>query len=59
MSHPLNSYSIDTISILDEMGIQCGFRSNMITNEHPSILGSPDLEIPREDSSNLKAMLKQ
>jgi peptidoglycan/xylan/chitin deacetylase (PgdA/CDA1 family) len=58
MSHPLNSYSIDTISILEELGVYCGFRSNMVVDQKSELLGASDLEIPREDSSNLKAMLK-
>ena len=57
MSHPLNSYSLDTISILDEMGINCGFRSNMIVANDNNPIRLKNLEIPREDSSNLKALL--
>jgi hypothetical protein len=59
MSHPLNSYSLDTISILDEMGINCGFRSNMLATNDNNLIRSKsnNLEIPREDSSNLKALL--
>ena len=57
MSHPLNSYSLDTISILDEMSINCGFRSNMIVTNDNNPIRLNNLEIPREDSSNLKALL--
>ena len=56
MSHPINSYSLDTISILDEMGIKCGFRSNMLASNETSLIWPNNLEIPREDSSNLKAL---
>jgi peptidoglycan/xylan/chitin deacetylase (PgdA/CDA1 family) len=55
MSHPCNSYSQETISVLKSFGILCGFRSNMIRyNEKKDWINS--LEIPREDSINILAM---
>ncbi|MDG2228517.1 MAG: polysaccharide deacetylase family protein [Gammaproteobacteria bacterium] len=48
MSHPCGSYSEETLEILQEMGIQIGFRSNMAVNRVNSLL-----EIPREDHSNI------
>jgi hypothetical protein len=30
MSHPCNSYNLDTVEVLGEMGIQVGFRANMV-----------------------------
>jgi|MDSY01.1.fsa_nt_gb peptidoglycan/xylan/chitin deacetylase (PgdA/CDA1 family) len=56
MSHPLNSYSSETINILEELGIICGFRSNMDieNNFNQTVLGN--LELPREDSSTLKRL---
>ena len=48
MSHPCGDYNLDTLSLLKEMGIQIGFRSNMAVKE----IKSP-LEIPREDHANV------
>ena len=53
MSHPCNSYSRDTISVLQEMGIKLGFRSNRSV-----IAGASMLEFPREDQANLIRALK-
>ncbi len=43
MSHPCNSYSAETLTLLDNLGISLGFRSNMSSG-----FDSP-LEHPRED----------
>lgn len=52
MSHPLNSYNEDTLKILNEMKIKCGFRSNMHVPEGKKI--NPNaLEIAREDITNI------
>ena len=48
MSHPCGNYNNDTLKILENMGIQIGFRSNMSVLEIKS-----SLEIPREDHSNV------
>lgn len=55
-SHPLNSYSDDSLAILSELGIRCGFRANM---EPPAGRSrNPDrLELAREDSANLVSMM--
>jgi len=47
VAHPCNSYSNDTLKILEELGVKIGFRSNM--REH----SNGPLEMPREDHSNL------
>lgn len=52
MSHPLNSYSSETLDLLTEMKITCGFRSNMAPPSHGRINGHP-LELAREDSVNV------
>ena len=52
MSHPCNSYNDDTIKILDDLGISCGFRSNMLPPRGKSINPSR-YEFAREDASNL------
>ncbi|MBU4491747.1 MAG: polysaccharide deacetylase family protein [Euryarchaeota archaeon] len=53
MSHPLNSYSQDTIDILSELGIVCGFRSN-ITPPIGKAINAHCLELAREDGSHPK-----
>lgn len=47
MAHPCNSYSDDTLKILENMGIRLGFCSNMTKTDY-SIL-----ELPRKDSACL------
>lgn len=51
MSHPCNSYSEDTLRLLNNMGIKVGFRSNRMKGEHSN------LEYPREDHINIMAEL--
>jgi peptidoglycan/xylan/chitin deacetylase (PgdA/CDA1 family) len=53
MSHPCNSYNLDSINLLKENGIELGFRSNMVevNNDH-------NLEHPREDHVNVLALIK-
>lgn len=53
MSHPCNSYSRETVSILREMGIKLGFRSNMTPIE-----GASMFEFPRQDQAILVAAMK-
>ena len=52
MSHPCNSYTSHTLSILRDMNIHLGFRSNMSVLSNPS-----SLELPREDHANLLVLL--
>lgn len=47
VSHPCNSYSQETIQILQDLKIKVGFRSNM-AEQHSSLL-----EFPREDHANI------
>ena len=54
MSHPCGDYNLETLSILEGMGIQIGFRCNMDVKE----IKSP-LEIPREDHANVFKEMKQ
>lgn len=53
MSHPLNSYSADTIKILSNMGIVCGFCSSMSRKNVKKTIYEHSLELPREDAANL------
>ncbi len=48
MSHPCNSYNDTTLSLLENMGIEIGFRSNMHAINNPG-----RMEYPREDHANL------
>jgi peptidoglycan/xylan/chitin deacetylase (PgdA/CDA1 family) len=48
MSHPCNSYNSDTLAILNDLGVDVGFRSNMFPVDNPG-----KLEYPREDHANL------
>lgn len=52
MSHPLNSYSAETLKILLKLGIVCGFRSNMTSPMGKAINGHR-LELAREDGVNI------
>ena len=54
MSHPDNSYNEDTLKILREFGIYCGFLSNMVSKPiAKNQFAAGNLEIPREDHANL------
>ena len=54
MSHPFNSYSKDTLSILSDMNITCGFRSNLNNKDDYKL---NKLELPREDCANIIKLL--
>ena len=58
MSHPLNSYGPETLEILSELGIACGFRSDMRPTEALEIDRLPQLQIPRADSTDLLRAVK-
>lgn len=53
MAHPCNSYSKSTLEILKDLGIFCGFRSNMSPAQGASGLNPTSLEIAREDHANI------
>jgi peptidoglycan/xylan/chitin deacetylase (PgdA/CDA1 family) len=53
MSHPCNSYSPYTLSILRQLGIQIGFRANMQQTEYCAF------EHPREDHANVMRAMKK
>ena len=48
MSHPCNSYNDVTLTVLADMGIELGFRSNMQPLEQPG-----PFRFPREDHANI------
>ena len=57
MSHPLNSYSKDTLGILKKLNITCGFCSNMSVPEGETSVNPSSLEIARVDSVDLLNMI--
>ena len=57
MSHPLNSYNSDTLRILESLGIECGFRANMMAAPGPAY-GSNPLTLAREDSTTLANLVQ-
>jgi len=52
VSHPCNSYNETTLKILRDLGVQLGFRSNLVM-EKPSML-----ELPREDHAVLMKQMR-
>ena len=55
MSHPLGSYNKNTLKILKQMKIVCGFRSTLLSDSN---INNSNLEIAREDPFNILKMLK-
>lgn len=53
MSHPLNASNSDTLSILESLGIECGFRSTM-TPAPGMKVNAHSLMMAREDSTTLQ-----
>ena len=55
VSYPSNSYNIDTLDCMNQLGIRIGFRANMAD----ICLRNPELEIPREDHANILKVMKE
>lgn len=55
VAYPCNSYNTDTINIMEELGINIGFRANMAN----FFLKSPILEIPRADHADIVKEMKE
>ena len=53
VSHPCNSYSSDTLSILRDLDIEIGFRANMENHLYS------EFEFPREDHANVIRRIEQ
>ncbi len=53
MAHTVNSYNDDTFKVLSQLGIRCGFRSNMFPKIEGNKLNRNKYEIAREDHSNV------
>ena len=54
MAHPCGDYNEDTLSILKDMGIRIGFRSNFGVKEIKT-----SLEIPRDDHANIFRQMRK
>lgn len=57
MSHPLNSHSQETLAILAELRIECGFCSNMQPPQGCAFVNPSQLQFAREDSAALLALV--
>ena len=57
MAHPVNSYNDDTLKVLSQLGIHCGFRSNMFPKREGGGLNDNKYEIAREDHSNITRIM--
>lgn len=57
MAHPCGDYNDDTLRILKELDVTCGFRSNMTPPEGGQINQSP-FECAREDCANIIKNMK-
>ena len=53
VAYPAGSYNLDTLNLLQNMGIQCGFRSSMAPPEQGRLSGPSIMEMGREDHANL------
>ena len=51
VSHPCDAYDAATLAILEDLGVKIGFTANM------RMRGGGSLEYPREDHSNILAMM--
>ena len=54
VAHPCGRYSMDTLEILDTLGVKIGFRSTMTEGMKGSLL-----EIPREDHANVILQMRE
>jgi peptidoglycan/xylan/chitin deacetylase (PgdA/CDA1 family) len=52
MSHPLNSYDESTLRILADLGVECGFRDDMLAPRGGALNRGP-LELARLDAAHL------
>ena len=53
VAHPSNSYGPETLTLLDRLGIECGFRAAMVPPGGDGRINPTPLEIAREDHSNI------
>lgn len=57
MSHPSNSYDDETLRILHELDILCGFRANMVARFLGQPLNAGPYELAREDHMDIMNIL--
>jgi peptidoglycan/xylan/chitin deacetylase (PgdA/CDA1 family) len=57
VAHPTNSYSKESIEILEALDIRCGFRSNMTPPDSGGQCNPNRYEMAREDHANLIRVL--
>lgn len=57
MAHPANSYNDTTLKILEQLGVECGFKSNMFQQDDLGQLNKSKYEIAREDHANIMRMM--
>ena len=58
MSHPCGSYNKDSIQILKKLNIDIGFKSSLIFDHKKKQINLSNLEIAREDHTNILNMIK-
>lgn len=58
MAHPLNSYSAVSLSVLTQLGIRCGFRSNLLPPASHGV-NPTRLELAREDAVTIVSELNE
>ena len=58
MSHPCGSYNKDSIQILKKLNIDIGFKSSLIFDHKKKQINLSNLEIAREDHTNILKMIK-
>ena len=56
MSHPCGSYNINTLKILENLGIEIGFKHSM-TNENTKKINNSKYEIARQDHKEIMRMM--
>ena len=59
MSHPLGSYSKKTLEILNKLNIDLGFKQTIKIDEKIKKINNSNLEIAREDHSNIMKRIKK
>lgn len=58
MAHPCGDYSNSILKILKDLGIKCGFRSDLLPPDGGKI-NQNQFEIAREDSANILKLMKK
>ena len=61
MSHPCGSYNIDTLKILEELGIKLGFKQVMTIEPEKGMkkINNSSLEIARQDHADIFKLISK